>query len=511
MRMLGGAVDVEGKATPATTSVAFSRVQQLWAGTHKYAPPAILAVCTVLLFWSAAQVFFVGDDFAWLYSGRTGMASAHGWQLAFTHANGSGQYRPLTQQVFFWFGWHVFGMNALGYHLLDLGAFLATALLIYHLLTRLIQSPWTAAAGAALWAFSMTHYEGLDWISAFSETGAVLLAALTLVAAVADRRILMLLGYLAVLLANETAIVIPALVLTYLLVWKGVSIRDAIVRTLPLWGLFVLYMIGRLTFIGLSTGGPFALVLSPAVWAQLTAKSVVSILGFNPALDNVAAAPGGAWSTLVTAAAVNLFIAIAAVIGTALVQVWRGAPGDTRGLRLIVLGILWFLIGLAPVLPFARNFADYNLSMSLLGFPLILAGFALGARQYGPALSLWVGVAYLALNALGGYGPGGLSQTDGVAYYAQQSQYGYSQMLAAEQQHPGRPLVSVPSDAPVVQWVLGNQWMADMVSHGSEICYGTTTQQCMSSCPLTLTCLRAGSRAPDLVLQWDDEHYRFIQ
>jgi hypothetical protein len=93
----------------------------------------------------------------WLYAGRTEMATARGWQLAFTHVNGSGQYRPLTQQIFFWFGWHTFGMNALGYHLLDLGAFLTTALLVYYLLTRMIESSWIAAAGAALWAFSMTE------------------------------------------------------------------------------------------------------------------------------------------------------------------------------------------------------------------------------------------------------------------------------------------------------------------------------------------------------------------
>lgn len=511
MRVLGGATAIKDHtakdrtASQATTGAA-ARFRQAGALALKFAPPAALIVCALLLFWSAAQVFFVGDDYAWLYAGRTEMATAQGWKFAFTHVNGSGQYRPLTQQVFFWLNWHVFGMNALGYHLLDLGAFLATAFLIYHLLTRLVPSPWIAAGGAALWAFSMTHYESLDWVSAFSETGAVFFAVLTLVAAVADRRVLMLLGYLAVLLANETAIVVPALVLTYLLVWKGASLRDAIVRTLPLWGLFVLYMIARLTFLGLSAGGPFALVLSPGVWAQLTAKSVVSILGFNPGLNNVATS-SASWSSLVTVVSLSLFISIAAVVGAALVQTWR-APEDTRALRLIALGVLWFLIGMAPVLPFAHNFADYNLSMPLLGFPLILAGLALAARRYGPALAVWVGVAYLAINALGGYGSGGLSQIDGVAYYGQQSRYAYTQMVAAEQRHPGRLLVSVPSDAPVVQWVVGNQWMADMVSHGSVVCYGTTTPQCMSSLPTT--CTSASCRAPDLVLQWDDQHYRFV-
>jgi hypothetical protein len=60
VRAVRGAVAVEREATPTSTSP--SRVDQLWAGVHTYAPPAILAVCTVLLFWSAAQVFFVGDD-----------------------------------------------------------------------------------------------------------------------------------------------------------------------------------------------------------------------------------------------------------------------------------------------------------------------------------------------------------------------------------------------------------------------------------------------------------------
>jgi hypothetical protein len=467
-------------------------LRSLYLRYQQWLQPALLAVATAAFFWPATGTFFVGDDFTWIQIARTELGSLSGWITVFTHADHSSTYRPLTQEVFFWVCWNLFGSNPLGYHLVALAVFVVTALTVYFLILQLVSLRWVALCAAAFWAFSMTHFEALAWASAFSETGAVVCVAFSLLAMARSQPRAMLLWYLAALMSNETTMVVPALAAVYFLIWKRERVKDVARHTAALWITFGVYLVLRKTVIGLSTGGPFALVLSPRIWLQLTLQSARSMLGFSPTFTNVAQYSRSPWEQIAALAQWLLILGVVAALVSGIGRAVRRRAVDSTALRLLLTGALWFVIGMSPVLPFARDFADYNLSIALIGYPLLIAGLVTAAgRLLAPALALWLALAFILVNGLGGYGPGGLSQVDGAVVFAHQTYYAYIQMLAYEQRHPG-PLHVQVNDTPEVFWAMsgiqgGRYAEANLVFEGSMTCFGDT-------CAFT----------PDIQFHWND-------
>ena len=93
----------------------------------------ILVLAAGLLFWDATRAAFVGDDFFWLYDGSHLMTTPSQWWSAFTQPNGADTYRPLTQNVFFWLCWQMFGLHPLGFHIVLLAAFLLSVAVVYRM------------------------------------------------------------------------------------------------------------------------------------------------------------------------------------------------------------------------------------------------------------------------------------------------------------------------------------------------------------------------------------------
>lgn len=466
---------------------AISRTHQRWFA------PILVALISIGFFWPTVSTFFVGDDFYWIHSARYDFSTLPGFLHIFFHTNAMGTYRPLTENVYFWVCWTLFGSNPLGYHVVDLLVFVATAVGVYAIVLAFVRSPWIALGASSLWICSITHFEALAWAAAYAETGAVLCVVFGLLAAIRHRKLAMLLWYVTALMSNETAIVVPALVAVYYIVWERTGLVETAWRTASLWVAFLAYLVARVTFLGLHPSGPFAIILSPGTWLKLTAHSMLWMLGFTPTYLNVAEYSTSPWEQAAAVAKWLLLLGIAVTVLVAVLRILRQRVLDTRALQLVTIGILWFVIGLSPILPIANDYSDYNLAISLIGFPLILAGLATATGKVGSVLALCIGVAYLFVNGLAAYGPGGAAQVDGVAVYAREAYYAYVQMTAYEQRHPGPIHVQVNS-SPAVQWTMQTNLEAELVSVGSEACYG-------AACPFT----------PDLRFHWNDATSHFTR
>ncbi len=242
---------------------------------------AVLVLAAGALFWEVSRTFFVGDDFFWLYDGSHLMATPSQWWAAFTQPNGADTYRPLTQNVFFWFCWQLFGFHPLGYHIVLLGTFLLSVVVVYRLCRAFKVSPLPALAATPAFAFSNTHYEGLGWTSAFCETGTTLVVALALFFVVTNRSRLAVLFYIIGLLSNETAAILPGIALLYEVTIRRTHLRTALRNTRFLWYVAIVYGIFRL-IIGFHPNGAFSMTFSPLGWLRLTGSAVVQGLGFTP-------------------------------------------------------------------------------------------------------------------------------------------------------------------------------------------------------------------------------------
>ncbi|MHB1630239.1 MAG: hypothetical protein ACYCVB_18020 [Bacilli bacterium] len=433
----------------------------------KRIPLAFLLIGTAILFWRASHTFFVGDDFWWLYDGSHMMNTPQQWFSAFTTTNGSGTYRPLTQNVFFWIGWNLFGLNPLGYHLLLLATFMIAVYVVYLLFVSIFSSHSIALVSTAVFAFSNTHYASLAWASAFSEVGATLLAALVLYTVAKDRHRLSSLFFTLCLMANETTITLPAMVMLYYMLIRRRSFLDAMRHSKILWIEVSIYMIFRIFVAGLHTGGVFSAVFSLPIWLHLIWSSAVESIGITPTFYN-AFGSSGAWHYLSLVALIVYVIS-----GIALAAFFARHIKDS--MNGIALGLSWFFIALLPILPFSGDWSYYNLAVPLIGVSVAIGSMlqTVPLRKY---TVIPLSVAILALNAAAIYGPGGDNQVHGIRVLASEAYFSVLQIEAARAAQ-GVPIsINLSGNLPLAKWTLSPQWLLPLIDSGGRVCYG-------ASCP----------------------------
>lgn len=417
---------------------------------------AVVIAATILIFWPTIVQFFAIDDFVWLWVGIHSNAAS--WKEAFTHINGSGQYRPLSQQVFFWFGYHLFGINPLGFHLLNLAIFLLACWFCYRLLLKLTSSPKLSALALVFFSSSVVHFDHLIWVSAVTETLATLCVAASLYYCSQNKKIPIALWYIIGLMSNETTIIIPVMATVFYLIYKKYPLIKSFKETLYLWVIFVIYALLRLeVFGGLADKGVFAPSWSVQVWLSEIKNSLLSSLGFNATMT-------GVYNSTETLRLLILFIAICSAI-----LVIYQAVKNRVNYSLVTLGLSWFLIGLLPVLPFAHNFSIYTVSIPALGLPFVMIGL-LGSGDLKKFYFVSAGFVIISIVSL--YGPNGLYSVDGLRLLSRGDHSAFIQMQAEESRIYPQPLVVSVIGPSQAFDALGNQWTARVVNNGSKTIIG---------------------------------------
>jgi hypothetical protein len=391
------------------------------AATYPHLAMAVVLLTTFIIFWPLMIHFYAVDDFSWLLYGGQGMDSLTAWFHAFTHINGSGQYRPLTLNVFFWLGYHVFGLDPLGMHLINFITFLGACWLVYRLSLQFTTSKIIAASASTLFCFSTVHFVHLYWISGFTETFATLCIAGALYATTQVRNYQVIAWYIIGLASNETTVILPVLLVAYYYVYKRYSIKQTIMASWTIWSILIAYMLLRLlAFGGLGAKGAFTAVWSPSIWGQEVIREFKSSFGVNAYMDNVLSS-----SKLLHSLVIIIFVGIIAAIVYGISRKSVAKPEW----RIIVLGVIWFVVGLLPVLPFANNFADYTTSISTIGLAIILIGLLRDdPRQRFVYVLIAVGALLLSLISM--YGPGGEYHDDGYRSLSRADYSAFIQMQA---------------------------------------------------------------------------------
>ena len=145
------------------------------ATQHKNLIPVLiclaLAILTVTTFWSLKDCGFINfDDDTYVYENayvQSGLnANSIGQSFSFDSESvkKSGNWHPVTW-LSLMLDYSIFGLNPLGYHLINLLFHVMNTLLLFLILRRMTKSLWQSAFVACLFAIHPLHVESVAWIA----------------------------------------------------------------------------------------------------------------------------------------------------------------------------------------------------------------------------------------------------------------------------------------------------------------------------------------------------------
>jgi protein O-mannosyl-transferase len=199
----------------------------------------ILAVVTFVAYVPAMRGGFIWDDDDHL-TANPAMTTPHGLRLIWSSLAVS-RYYPLTLTTF-WVERHLWGLDPMPYHLVNIALHALNGVLVYFVLRRLrIPGPWLAAI---LWTLHPVNVESVAWITELKNTqsGAFfLLSLLCFFRFETDERrgwYALALGCgAAALLSKSSTVVLPVVLLLCAWWQRGRWQRADILRSIPFFGI----------------------------------------------------------------------------------------------------------------------------------------------------------------------------------------------------------------------------------------------------------------------------------
>jgi len=313
--------------------------------------PALLAA--VAVFYRAPHTFFASDDLV-------ALARVAGLEPT------PPTFRPLSAVVAFQLQYAAFGLDPLGYHLVNLALHLAAVVGVYALAREFSGRAWVAAAAALLFAASGIAFTPVHWVSGIGDLIACnLLLVATLIYREARRRdhgallgASVTLAFAAVL-AKESAIGWPLAI--GWLEWRN---RSATARGPVLWpaavaALAMVVWLFATRHPVAAPSGPYSVSGAPGHLLEngLTyLRWAVAI--WDPHRDRVAAVDPNAWP-------VGALVALLAIIAI--------RHGRNTTPRPFESGLAWFAAFVLPVLPLSHHTYLYYLYIPWAGGALAVA------------------------------------------------------------------------------------------------------------------------------------------
>jgi tetratricopeptide (TPR) repeat protein len=113
------------------------------------------------VYWPALGAGFIWDDDVHV-TGNHALRSLHGLKQIWFELGATQQYYPMVYTTF-WLEYHLWGLNALGFHLINILLHISGALLLWRLLVRLeVPGAWLAAT---VFALHPVHVESVAWVT----------------------------------------------------------------------------------------------------------------------------------------------------------------------------------------------------------------------------------------------------------------------------------------------------------------------------------------------------------
>lgn len=347
----------------------------------------------IFLYWQSFSLYFSGDDFF-----NFSLIKVNGLKeiIHFFNPIKSPKnfpfYRPFSTQFFYWLGKRVFGINPLGFHLINFSFFTFSLFLVYVFIKKLTNNLIISYLTVFFYSFSSSHFYRLYYLSQFQEISLAVFYLTSIIFYLKfinnGRKIYYIISFFTFIFAifsKETAIVLPlTMFLVEFLFFRKKNdfllwLKKKIKIFLPFLIILFAYLFFRFFFFGFSKGPEYQFILSPKsvvnnliwyfLWSVGIPEAFVNIslynstYFYNPRFLTEFGLDG-------TMTNVLFFIFLGFLI-LAIKLFWQKV--NKEKLLLIFFSILWFIITVSLVMFFPFHKFSYSLTLPLIGVSLLLA------------------------------------------------------------------------------------------------------------------------------------------
>jgi hypothetical protein len=286
-----------------------------------------------------------------------------------------GLYRPLSTNLYYFWGRWAFGHRVEAYHAVNALVFVANGLLLFVIANRLLPSPWSYVP-PAVFVSRLAHFQVLVQTTEIQALLSTLFALASIAWFVSGspgalRDALSAFALALGLLSKESVVVVPAVLTVYGLLWGETRWR----RHLVPWAVAALWA-GAFVFVWRAAHPERTGFAYDVSWA-IAGRSVAYLLSFFNLLvwpldsaemsSRVLAVSSWPWVRV----AVVTLVAVAAALA---VRYRAHGPGEGSASRAVALGLAWFVLGMAPFVILADRlflrytyFAHAGLSLAVTG------------------------------------------------------------------------------------------------------------------------------------------------
>ena len=377
----------------------------------------LLFVVIAALYSQTARFDFVTyDDYDLIVQNETflsslpNVAGAFAEQVFAGHHAESIYYRPVMMAGFI-VEYHLWDLNPLGYHLMNVVLHIATTLVVFLLIQKITGSLWTAMVGGLLSAVHPVQTESVAWIAGRNDLLMGLFVALMIYCYVSSRDqagrperafALSVLFFALALFTKEAAAFYLLLLPAYDLCLGGATVRTllsrkSLSRYAPTAGVLACYLVVRFAVLGTVVGAEGLYGNTPLLHRIEEVPAIVAaylrLLVIPSGLSVAHPLSQSPWLR-----SPWLWLAWGVVIGL----VWSIRWTWKRD-RIACFGLLWFAIGLLPtldIIPVAVPILEHRLYVPMIGLVLAVArgGFLIiGPESRRPTLKYLPGSLVLLL------------------------------------------------------------------------------------------------------------------
>lgn len=324
-------------------------------------------------YWRGLGDWFYQDDFGWLHLGpATGF---HNFLYILFAPKAHGNIRPWSENLYFYGLKALFGVNPLPFRIVAFATVGADVILLAAVVRRLTGSLFAAASAPILWLANPNVAPALCWTSIYNESQYLVFVLLAFWLFLRGKYWQQMLVFALGLGSLEMAVMYPAIVLAYALLFDRAKVwRAKVWQTVPLFAISAAFTALHFWVAPAAKTGPYVIHIDRRMFHTLAAYLKLALGAQELA--------GFHWDWPAW-----LAIAGTAVIGAGLIVAIIVAG------RVGWFGLAWFLAFLVPMLPLPDHVEEYTLTGPIMGLAILLAG-ALARR---PRAMAGVAVLYLAI------------------------------------------------------------------------------------------------------------------
>jgi hypothetical protein len=382
------------------------------SATPNARPKWRIAVCHLLplallvtMYGPSMRAWFQQDDFAWLHLNRWMPAGSSFWYQMFS-PQAQGTIRPLGDRLFFTTIVKLFGVNAVPFHVVILATQAISVVLLVKIVHRVLGAPVYGALAALLWTVNSAMATPMTWASPYNQVlwGCLVLAAFSFRVQYEDTRAKRYLWaeWAAFLLgfgALELNVVYPLIAMCYVALYSKGTWKSLLPHSM----VAAVYAVAHVIAAPLPKTGAYATAWDLRIFSTLAQYWNLALGPLEHArIRGLSQTAAWAATALITLAAVILIL-------TAIRFVAAAKPADETSpgvgwARAALLGAVWFIAPLMPVLILPDHVSGYYLFVASAGIGMLgAAGLAATRNWWSRAFVCAVLVLYAGTNIPAAY------------------------------------------------------------------------------------------------------------